>query len=154
MTKSCDNCTKCCEGFLQATIRGHEVGGWEGTDVHNPKPCPFVIKDKGCKQYLLRPKDPCKTFKCEWLTNEDFPEEMSPNKSHYITVSKLTPNGIPYIALTDAGQQLDSRVLSWHVKYALSKNLNLSWRINGVVDYVGHNNFIDEMNHMNSHNKK
>ena len=58
ITKSYVDCTKCCESFLQATIRGHKMGEWEGKDVHNPKPCPFVIKDKGCKQnaYFLASK--------------------------------------------------------------------------------------------------
>lgn len=148
MTRSCGSCTKCCEGFLRAEVkgpRGFTMGEIKDGDVHNPKPCPFVIKGKGCKQYLIRPKDPCKIFKCEWLINEDMPDNMRPDLSDSITIQQTTPNGIPYLFLTDAGRQLDSRVLSWHIIYAMNKGFNFAWKINGAVDYIGRPDFCQAM---------
>lgn len=119
-----------------ANIRG-TLMGTPTDDVHKPKPCPFVIQDKGCKQYLLRPKDPCKTFKCEWRADNDFPEEYKPNLINSITVRQQTQTGIPYLYLTDAGSQLNSEVLAFHFKYAFNNRLNFVWRISGQTNFIG-----------------
>ena len=125
-----------------ANIRGFEMGEVKNDDWHNPKPCPFVVKDKGCKQYLLRPKDPCKTFQCEWIADPTFPEEFKPNLVNSITVRKVTNTGLPYMYLTDAGSKLDSKVLSFHFQHALANRINLVWRIEGVTTFIGSPEFM------------
>lgn len=145
MGRECGDCTKCCEGFLTATVRGFKMGELIDGNVHTPKPCPFVAKDKGCKQYLLRPKDPCKTFKCEWKANEHIPEHLKPNMSKTIPVMQNTPGGIRHLALIEAGETLHSEVLSWYITYVMEHRINFVWRVDGFLRWMGHPDFLREM---------
>jgi hypothetical protein len=145
----CGNCTKCCDGFLYANIRGIEMGNRPGVDVdiekiHNPKPCFFVITESGCSDYKNRPENPCKSFKCMWLKNKDMPEDLKPVLSKSITI-KSNYLGIDYLSIIEAGQKLDSKVLEWHIKYCLRNNLNLTWNINGEVQWMGSEEFNEMM---------
>lgn len=143
MPRSCESCTKCCEGFLVATIRGHKMGDVINGDNHNPVPCPFVQKNVGCKEYKLRPVDPCRKFKCEWLINENIPESFKPNLSNTIVTKQRTKSGEEYLLLTDAGSDLDQNVLDWFLMYSKHNNINFGWRKNGISRFAGSKQFLD-----------
>jgi hypothetical protein len=84
--RKCGTCTKCCEGYLIANIRGNPIG--------NGKPCIFVEIGKGCKDYENRPQEPCKSFECGWITIDEMPEEFKPSMSGVI-MSRYENNGNP-----------------------------------------------------------
>lgn len=128
MKRECGTCTKCCEGWL--------VGEALGYKFYAGKPCHFVAIGKGCSVYAKRPKDPCVSFKCEWLTNENIPEWMKPSEINAIITQKVK-NDIEYISLVEAGSILSSCVLTWVIEYALSKNLNLVWFVEGGFHWFG-----------------
>lgn len=131
--RSCNNCTKCCEGYLAGDIRGHWMG--IAPDGVN-KPCFFLELGKGCKEYEKRPVDPCRTFKCDYLTNEDIPESFKPSRANAIFTTR-TIKGIEYMQLIEAGRKLDSEVLSWAISYALVNNLNFAWRVLENIFWIG-----------------
>lgn len=131
--RSCDGCTKCCEGYLAGDIRGHWMG--IAPDGVN-KSCFFLELGKGCKEYEKRPVDPCRTFKCDYLTNKDVPEAFKPSRANAIFTTR-TVKGIEYIQLIEAGRKLDSEVLSWAMSYALANNLNFAWRVLENIFWIG-----------------
>ena len=108
------------------------------------KPCVFVELGKGCKEYEKRPVDPCRTFKCDWLTNPDIPESFKPSRSNSIIITRKV-NGVEYTRLLEAGKKLDSEVLSWTVSYALANNLNLAWLVLENIFWIGDQEFNDMM---------
>jgi hypothetical protein len=138
--RSCGNCTKCCEGYLAGDIRGNWMGMMPDKTI---KPCVFVEKGVGCKEYDKRPVNPCQTFKCDWLTNPAMPESFKPSRSGAIFTSRMV-RGVPYIKLIEAGHKLDSEVLSWAIEYALSNELNFAWSVLENIFWVGD----EEFNHM------
>lgn len=58
--------------------------------------CKFC--NAGCTIYNKRP-EPCKDFNCEWLVDENIPEELRPDKSHVI-FEKIFDTGV-YVGLAD-----------------------------------------------------
>jgi hypothetical protein len=134
--RECGSCTKCCEGFLSGTARGKQF--------YKGRPCHFVSMGKGCTIYSTRPKEPCATFKCVWLTNEDFPEWLKPDLENVIFTQKVT-NGIPYIVLHEAGSVVSSRVLSWFFIYATEHGLNFVWEVEGGPSFFGSTEFVETL---------
>lgn len=126
--RSCDGCTKCCEGWLSATIHGEEM--------YPGKPCQFVDAGVGCKIYNKRPKDPCKNFACMWKVVDDVPEEFKPSEIDVI-FTRYDIQGVPYLAAVEAGSKLDSSVLSWFVTYCVARLLNACWTIEGKTFWMG-----------------
>lgn len=136
--RSCENCTKCCEGYLPGQVRN--IPFYEG------KPCHFIEVGVGCKIYEERPKDPCIRYNCQWLINKDIPEWMKPNKINAMITLRLTPkNKIPYLEIVEAGEILKDDVLNWMINYCTKKNINLYWEKNKKINYIGNKNFIKEM---------
>ena len=80
MSKQCDNCTKCCEGWLPGIVKGH--------DFYPGKQCFFLNIDVGCSIYKDRPRSPCKSFNCFWIQNIDIPNEFKPNNINVIQIEK------------------------------------------------------------------
>jgi len=135
-TKSCSGCTKCCEGYLSANIKGHimDLG----------KPCPFVIKDVGCGDYENRPADPCISFECEWRRNPYFEEWLAPKISGILfTRQRWRPQNLPYLKITEAGAKITPEVLTWAIKYAEKNNLNLAWGEDSEMQFVGETAFCE-----------
>ena len=135
--RSCDGCTKCCEGYLAGDIRGHYMGIMPDQSI---KPCFFVEIGKGCKDYSNRPYDPCSTFKCDYLTNPEMPNSFKPSRANAIFVTR-TVKGIEYLKLIEAGRKLDSEVLSWAISYALVNNLNFAWSVLDNMFWIGNEEF-------------
>jgi hypothetical protein len=135
-SKSCSTCTKCCEGYLSANIKGHimDLG----------KPCPFVMKDVGCGDYENRPINPCVKFQCEWRRNPYFDDWLSPKNSGVVfTRSEL--KGLEYLKITEAGNSISQEIIDWAIKYAQKNQLNLSWNVETKFYWVGSSEFIGEM---------
>ena len=135
-TKECGTCTKCCEGWLGADIRGHKM--------YPGKPCFFVEIGKGCKDYENRPKEPCKNFSCGWTDIEDMPKEFRPEVSGVIMHFK-TNNGNPYMGLAKAPNNPTEQYLSWAIIFAKNNNSNILWYIDDQSWWLGNEEFCKQM---------
>lgn len=141
--RSCEGCTKCCEGHLRADIKLSDGRtSWIGQeeDTGNFHPCGFLKQGVGCGAYEERPYSPCQLFKCDWLTNPDMPESFKPSRSNAIFTTR-TVNGIEYMKLIEAGRKLDSEVLSWAIEYILMNGINFSWRVQKNIFWIGSEDF-------------
>jgi hypothetical protein len=134
--KECGTCTKCCEGWLTANIKGH--------DMYPGKPCFFVEIGKGCKDYKNRPKNPCKNFLCGWRLIDDMPEEFKPEKTGVI-VSLKKENDIEYMVLSKAPNNPTVQLLSWAISFSMSRNLNILWYIDNKSWWLGSDDFSKQM---------
>ena len=130
--RSCGTCTKCCEGWLMATIAGEEM--------YPGKPCQLLDPGKGCSDYKNRPEDPCKTFNCMWRVDHNLPKEFSPQDTGVI-VTTQNVNGIDYLAAVYAGKEIEADFLSWFVAYCVSRRINFEWTIRGQALYIGSDEF-------------
>jgi len=127
-SRSCAGCTKCCEGWLSANILGE--------DMFPGKPCQFVAPDVGCTIYKKRPEDPCKTFECSWRATDYVPIEFSPvNTGQIVTPQRI--DGIDYLSMVFAGKEVQPDFLSWFVTFAVGRQLNVEWSINGEIYALG-----------------
>jgi hypothetical protein len=126
--RQCGTCTKCCEGYLSGEALGHTF--FAG------KPCHFVAIGKGCSVYVKRPANPCVSYKCGWLTNEDIPEWMKPSDIDAI-IDMREIGGISYLSLKETGCRLDSRVLSWFIQYGLNHGLCIAWEVDKGLNWIG-----------------
>jgi hypothetical protein len=134
--RGCGTCTKCCEGWLSGNAHGHSF--------YRGKPCHFIAIGKGCGIYEQRPKDPCVSYSCAWLTNADLPEWMKPSEINAIVdFRKIDNTDIQYIKIHEAGETLRSDVLSWLLQYALKNQLNLIWTVNGAQNWLGSPEFVE-----------
>lgn len=129
--RTCGECTKCCEGWLYGEVRGH--------NFFPGKPCHFLCK--GCTIYDARPVDPCQTYTCEWLANDELPAWMRPDLCQAI-VTKKEYQDTQYYELTEAGQTLASNVLSWFVLWSLNGQKNILYRINNAPTRIGSPEFL------------
>lgn len=127
--RSCNGCTKCCEGFLYGVAYGKQF-------CHG-KPCHFVDLGKGCTIYEDRPHSPCQTFKCAWVIDNqrEFPEWLKPSLSNVIIVPRHIDD-ILYMDVVEAGSKIDSSVLNWLFLYSLERKVNMRVSIGG-----GHHNY-------------
>lgn len=139
--RTCGECTACCDGWLTTNIKGNEV--------YPGKPCPFSIYGKGCSDYKNRPKDPCVSFQCEWLAHpEAYPDYLRPDRSKAIFVMRKI-EGIDYLSVSEAGQNLQAEILTHLVKTALSNGFNFSWQVNGGTHWYGSSEFHAAMERQN-----
>lgn len=127
--KECGSCTKCCEGWLGATIYDKEM--------HKGRPCFYLDKcNNKCAIYEQRPQDPCKDYSCAWLTDEQniFPLWMKPNLSNVIiTLRSIVNNNKEYFYydVIETGKKMESEVLNWIIHWALSSNINIRYEVCG-----------------------
>jgi len=131
--RSCENCTKCCEGYLEGVAHGYKF--------YPGKPCQFVKNGTGCTIYAQRPKDPCVSFKCMWIMENEFPEWMKPDLSNVIVTYEVI-NDIPYFNAVEAGSVMSSKVLSWLISYCVSKQVNLRYQVEGGINFLGSPEFL------------
>lgn len=134
--RSCGTCTKCCEGWLSATIHG---------EFMQPGiPCQFAQPGKGCGIYENRPKDPCVGYSCLWLKDEEIPEWLKPELVNVI-IDEGYVNGIPYVRAVEAGATMGADVLTWLIKYAKVTKKNLYWEVSGGKHWIGTKEFTAAM---------
>lgn len=132
MKRSCGACNKCCEGWLYGEVQSHQFR--PGCACH------FLTEGK-CSIYQTRPDNPCKSYNCEWLIDENIPGWMKPSNVNAL-FSKRNIEGIEYYSLIEAGETLRSDVLSWVFIYCLNKQLNLEYQIKGGKAYIGSSEFL------------
>jgi hypothetical protein len=128
--RQCGECTRCCEGWLKANIKGHKV--------YPGRACYFL--GKNCTIYEDRPASPCQTYNCEWMTNKDFPEWMRPDISNVIVTERIR-EGIEYFEVKETGKEISSIVLNWLIQEVIRIQKNLIYRLNGQVYKIGNDEF-------------
>jgi hypothetical protein len=132
--RTCADCTKCCEGWLGVNIAGQELSPGTG--------CKFVDPGVGCTIYDNRPEDICRTFECSWRATDYVPLHFSPkNTGQIIAVQDL--EGVPYLAMAFAGKEVEPDFLSWFVTFAVGRQLNIEWSINGQLYALGSPSFME-----------
>lgn len=135
--RQCNGCTRCCEGWLETTVLGQ--------DLRNGKHCQF-LKDSSCSVYKDRPQEPCRSYTCEWINNEIFPDWLKPNLSNVI-ITKRVPNdaNLTYYDVIETGTKIDSTVLNWIILWALRENINLLYHVGGEAHCLGSEHFYNEI---------
>lgn len=126
--RKCGSCTKCCEGYLSGEALGYKF--------YKGRPCHFIAIGKGCTVYAKRPKDPCVSYKCLWLTDKSIPEWIKPELSNVI-IDKREIEGHTYIKLFEAGSVISSKVLNWFIQYIIENNINAVWELEGGLNWLG-----------------
>ena len=127
-SRSCGDCTKCCDGWLTAMIYGEEM--------YPGKPCRFVKAGTGCTIYESRPDNPCKGFSCNWILDEEIPEKFKPSEVGVI-IHWLQVKHIEYLHLTEAGGKISKELADWFTEYCTNKGYNFGWTTNGKEHYFG-----------------
>ena len=130
--RSCNGCTKCCEGWLEGSAHGHAF--------YRGRPCFFL--NKSCSIYESRPYEPCRSYKCAWLDDIQFPEWMKPDLVNVI-INQAKYKDISYYILVEAGSRLDVKVLSWMIEWVLNNNQNLMYYIDGGRNRIGSKEFLE-----------
>lgn len=125
--RECGACTACCEGWLAGEVYGKKFS--------SGVPCHFVSENK-CSIYKDRPQDPCKNYNFEWLVNQEFPMWMKPNVSKVIITKKIVEN-IEFYSINNTGEEMTAQTLNWLINWAMPKQLNLIYRIQGGICKMG-----------------
>lgn len=132
--RECGTCQKCCEGHLHGEAYGHAF--YKGRKCH-------FLNNSGCSIYPTRPEEPCKSYKCMWLADEQriIPEWMKPDEVDVILTARNN-NGIEYIEMIEAGSTMRADVLSWAIQHTLNNGLNLKYQIDGGWNKIGQQDFL------------
>lgn len=137
--RECGECTKCCEGRLEAVIYGQRM--------HPGNPCRFLCKSNGCTIYNDRPENPCRIYKCAWIADDTFPLWMQPHLTNIIINKKTALNdAITYYDVIEAGGKMSAETLNWLLTWALKNRKNISYEILGRVHHLGDGPFVQYMN--------
>lgn len=124
--RTCGECQKCCEGWLEAEIYDHKA--------HAGQACFFIGTEKaGCSIYADRPQFPCVQYTCSWLDEpETFPNWLKPNLSKVIITKKtINDTDVAYYEVVEAGSTIDSSVLNWLIHWALRNEKSLIYQVQG-----------------------
>lgn len=130
--RECGDCTVCCHGWLPTVIHGKPI--WPG------RKCDYVGSNC-CTIYEDRPTNPCKEFKCAWLMDHSLPEWFKPNLSKVLCVWREI-KGITFLEVIEAGQKMDSEVLSYIVQLCAFSKINIRWQVNSGWYYYGSDEFV------------
>jgi len=131
--RSCGECAKCCEGWLSGTAYGHAFSPG--------RPCFFL--EKTCSIYQDRPVDPCRNYRCSWLSEELFPMWMKPSLANVIITKKDDEERkVSYYIVDQAGETFDARALRWLAAWATDTQSNIEYRLNGEVKRLGSPEFV------------
>lgn len=130
MKRTCDGCTKCCEGWLAADIDGHFM--------QPGIPC-YFLKESKCTIYSTRPTV-CKEFLCAWMLDERLDEDLKPDKIHQI-ITYSNVDGIEWYEIVEAGEKISPEVLKRIIDFANNNQLNLKYKkgtgiISGMYLYI------------------
>jgi hypothetical protein len=124
--RECGSCSKCCEGWLEATIYDKKM--------HSGQPCFFLEKgERGCTIYPDRPKSPCVDYSCAWIEEPNvFPSWLKPNISNVIITKKtIDDTELTYYEIVEAGARLDAAVLQWIFMWALKTQTSIMYQLDG-----------------------
>lgn len=140
-SRSCEGCTKCCEGWLTAEIHGELM--------YPGKPCQNCNPGIGCTDYSNRPENPCKTYMCFWRSDDAVPVQFKPSDVNSI-ISSGEMDGMPYLSLFEAGEKMRPEIVSWFTSFASANGINAEWEILGQVHYSGSTDFIESISKHNN----
>lgn len=97
-TRTCGECKACCDGWMIATIYGHEMG--------NGVRCHF-LRANGCGIYERRPHF-CRSFECGWLmANSPFPDHWRPDRIGLIICPDIWQGKRCWVVLRAGGDPSD-----------------------------------------------
>ena len=127
--RKCGDCTKCCEGTLEAIIFDKPL--------RTGLKCHFL--EKACTIHSERPYA-CREYFCVWMRDNKriLPEWMKPNLSNVIITQRYwgAENNKVYWDLVECnGTKIDSTVLNWVLMHCSQNNISIKYRIAGGVYY-------------------
>lgn len=126
--RACGSCTACCDGWLAANVRGH--------DLAPGSPCHF-LGSGGCTIYEDRPHDPCRGFICGWLLPQSpFPDAFRPDKLGAIMLPKLWRSRRAYY-IAFAGKSPDAQLIDWVRQYSAATGIPFLFRVDGRLKGYG-----------------
>lgn len=103
-TRSCGECTACCDGWAKGVVNG--------IPMHPGRPCAFRTPG-GCGIYEQRPQQPCRDFVCGWLeAGSPFPEDWRPDRLGLLAFPVGWRGSRAYV-LRYAGREPDEVTLNW-----------------------------------------
>ena len=124
--RECGECTACCEGWLAD----------KQLDMYAGKACAHC-RSGGCAIYETRPEQPCRTFKCAWLQEEEaFPEEMRPDKCGAIVLTARYWREWSVMRATPVGAIIPESTLEWLRLHTLSQEIPLIFYERGLENGV------------------
>jgi len=129
ITRECQPCTACCDGWVQMVIND--------THVYPGSPCPHST-GSGCDNYENRPKDPCDNFNCGWVTeNSPLPDWLKPNNAKAIVIfNKFQWQNIPVDIAVPVGKRIPPRTLKWLQDFAQKNARPLLFAEQNLIDGV------------------
>jgi len=134
--RTCGGCTACCDGWLTASVLGHEMS--PGT------PCHFR-GEAGCAIYDHRPHDPCRGFTCGWLVKGNpFPESFRPDRLGVIIIIKPWRDRFAYV-LVQAGRAPDAKLLEWMRAHSIETGRPFLFQVDGRQRGYGSEEFQKEI---------
>lgn len=133
--RTCGECHKCCEGWLFGVAHTKEF--YPGT------PCHYLALGKGCSIYDQRPEDPCKSYKCEWLINDELPEWFRPDLTNVIVTKRKLKNHI-YWDIIECGKSIEATTLNWLILHTMHDKINIVYRVNSGLNYLGSTEFVKD----------
>ncbi len=139
MTRTCGTCTKCCDGWLSVDVYGNKV------NVGNP--CIFKKESCGCSIYQDKPIT-CKEFLCGWIRDDGtmFEEWMKPEIVNFILVYYKVEE-LNWYKLVQAGEDINTLMLSYVIQKALRQNINLEYWIDNTQFLIGSEEFKKYVKH-------
>jgi hypothetical protein len=133
-SRSCDGCTKCCDGTLNTEVFDQRL--------YPGSPCKYVAFDVGCTVHEERPEYPCRIFQCQWIEDDSLPAWIKPSISGVIIMTKEV-DGIPFVQMTSGIHPPTVETLSWFFTWAKSKYENVYWTLGTAFYYLGSQEFCD-----------
>ena len=124
--RECGECTACCEGWLPD----------KSLDMYAGKACAHC-QSEGCAIYETRPEEPCRTFQCAWLLDEEaFPAEMRPDQCGAIVLSARYWKEWNVMRAVPVGPMIPEPTLEWLRLFTKGKEVPLIFYERGLVDGV------------------
>jgi hypothetical protein len=142
--RQCGSCTACCQGWLKASIRGH--------DMHRGQPCHYVAAT-GCSIYEERPASPCRSFSCGWKAMPGlFPASFRPDQAGFI-IKASTWDQFDVFILVSAGKDPQAAHLDWMTTLCHATGMPFFYELNGETTGYGPSNFVARLNEYQRLNK-
>lgn len=111
MSRECQPCTACCDGWVQIKVKGCEA--------YPGKPCPHST-GSGCDDYANRPVNPCQKFECAWVKKgSHLPEELKPSEAGVLVIDNVLQwQGLKVDLAVPVGREIPEKTLLWLMQYA------------------------------------
>ena len=131
-SRNCGPCTACCDGWMSS----------ETLEMSAGRACKHRVEG-GCSIYENRPDDPCKVFRCAWLSSpSDYDESMRPDLIGTIILNDRPWQNWQTLRLVPIGEKVPDRILKHMISFASTQSLPLlwlNWELEGG-EYVGYSN--------------